>query len=384
MKLLLIPDKFKGSLTSEEVSKAFMAGVEKAGIKCTSRYIRASDGGEGFMDAVANYRACVSVQLISKNPLGKPIQSYYLYNNKTNSAYIELANASGMELLTVTERNPMNTSTFGTGLQIMDAVKKGIKNIFIGLGGSATNDGGIGIAQALGYSFLDNEGKKLPPTGASLNHIKTVDDTGVAVNLKKVNFYAVNDVTNPLFGMYGAAYVYAAQKGATKAMIKELNLGLENLNKVVSEKYTVQYAQLPGSGAAGGVAYGLKSFLGANYTSGIDFILELSGVEKLLTKGNFDYLITGEGKIDEQTLNGKLIQGLLKLGKKYNIRVIAICGKLDISKNELIERGVFDVFEIQNPMKSLDYNMQNAGQLLVKKTTEYFRLRQKDIHIKHH
>jgi len=384
MKLLLIPDKFKGSLTSEEVSKAFMAGIKKAGIKVTSSYIKASDGGDGFMDAVANYKACISVQVISENPLGKRIQSYYLYNKKTNSAYIELAHASGMELLAVTERNPMLTSTFGTGLQIRDAVEKGIKNIYIGLGGSATNDGGIGIAQALGYSFLDVQGEKLPPIGNSLGQISSIDDTTVNENLREVSFYAVNDVTNPLYGETGAAFVYAGQKGATNAIIKVLDQGLENLDRVVSKKYAVQNAQLPGSGAAGGVAYGLKSFLGADFTSGIDFILELSSVEKLLTNENYDFIITGEGKIDEQTLNGKLIQGVLKLGKKFNVRVIAICGKLDISKEELIERGVFDVFEIQDPEKSLHYNMQNAGQLLAEKTTEYFRIGQKSTHSKNH
>ena len=372
MKLLLIPDKFKGSLTSEEVSKAFISGVEKAGLKFTSRYIKASDGGDGFMDAVANYRACISVQVISENPLGKPIQSYYLYNKKNNSAYIELANASGMELLNADERDPMLTSTYGTGLQIIDAIKKGVKHIYIGLGGSATNDGGIGIAKAMGYSFLDAQGKKLLPVGSSLVKIKSIDDSKVSENLSQVSFYAVNDVTNPLFGKTGAAFVYAAQKGATESVIQELDKGLENLNKVVVEKYSTNNALLPGSGAAGGAAYGLKTFLGAKYISGIDFILELSEVEKLLGSEKFDFIVTGEGKIDEQTLNGKLIQGVVRLGEKYSIKVIAICGKLEVSKIELTKKGIFDVFEIRDPDKTLEYNMRNAEQLLSKKATEYF------------
>lgn len=380
MKLLLIPDKFKGSLTSGEVSKAFIEGVEKAGIQFTSRYIKASDGGDGFMDAIAHYKATVSVQVISENPLGKPIQSYYLYNKKSNSAFIELANTSGMQLLSEEERNPMLTSTYGTGLQIKDAVEKGIKNIYIGLGGSATNDGGVGIAQALGYVFLDEKGKKLPPIGNSLSQIHSIDDSKVKEHLKQVSFYAVNDVINPLFGATGAAYVYAAQKGATDTIIKVLDQGLENLDTVVAKKYAIHNAKLPGSGAAGGAAYGLKCFLGAEYMSGIEFILELSGVEKLLATEKFDFIITGEGKIDEQTLNGKLIQGILKLGQKFNTRVIAICGKLDVSKKQLIEKGVFEVFEIQDSSKNLDYNMHNASRLLTQKTTEFFRLRQKSTH----
>ena len=377
MKLLLIPDKFKGSLTSEEVSKAFIAGVEKAGVEFTSHYIKASDGGDGFMNAVAHYKPCVSVQVISENPIGKPIQSYYLYSQESNSAFVELANASGMELLTPEERNPMLTSTFGTGLQIKDAVQKGIKNVFIGLGGSATNDAGIGIAQALGYSFLDENGKKLKATGASLSQIKSIDDTDVLEGLKQVKFFAINDVTNPLFGENGAAYIYAAQKGASKQMIEELDFGLKNLDRIVFEKYNFQNAKLPGSGAAGGVAYGLKTFLGANYFSGIDFVLELSGVNDLLSKEHFDYLITGEGKIDEQTLNGKLIQGVVALGVRENIPVIAICGKLGIEKEQLKKQGVFDVFEIQDPTKDLTYNMEHAAGLLTAKTTEYFKLLKK-------
>lgn len=377
MKLLLIPDKFKGSLTSEEVSKAFIAGVEKAGVEFTSHYIKASDGGDGFMNAVAYYKPCVSVQVISENPIGKPIQSYYLYSQEANSAFVELANASGMELLTPEERNPMLTSTFGTGLQIKDAVQKGIKNVYIGLGGSATNDAGIGIAQALGYSFLDENGKKLKATGASLSQIKSIDDTDVLEGLKQVKFFAINDVTNPLFGENGAAHVYAAQKGASEQMIEELDFGLKNLDRIVFKKYNFQNAKLPGSGAAGGVAYGLKTFLGANYFSGIDFVLELSGVNDLLSKERFDYLITGEGKIDEQTLNGKLIQGVLALGARENIPVIAVCGKLAIEKEELKNRGIFDVFEIQDYTKNLAYNMKHAAGLLTAKTTKYFKLLKK-------
>ncbi len=377
MKLLLIPDKFKGSLTSEEVSKAFIAGVEKAGVEFTSHYIKASDGGDGFMNAVAHYKPCVSVQVISENPIGKPIQSYYLYNQESNSAYIELANASGMELLKSEERNPLLTSTFGTGLQIKDAVQKDIKNIYIGLGGSATNDGGIGIAQALGFSFLDENSKKLKAIGSSLNQITSIDDTGVLKGLKEVKFFAINDVTNPLFGENGAAHIYAAQKGASNDMIDDLDLGLKNLNKVVIDKYNFQNANLPGSGAAGGVAYGLKTFLGANYFSGIDFVLELSGVNDVLSEEHFDYLITGEGKIDEQTLNGKLIQGVVALGVRENIPVIAVCGKLAIEKEQLKKRGVFDVFEIQDSANDLGYNMKHAAGLLTAKTTEYFKLLKK-------
>lgn len=382
MKLLLIPDKFKGSLTSEEVSKAFIRGVQKAGVDFTYKFIKASDGGDGFLDAVASYKPCISIQIISENPLGKPLRSYYLYNKKDNAAYIELANASGMERLRPEERNPMLTSSYGTGLQIRDAVQKGIKNIYIGLGGSATNDGGIGIASALGYVFLDAKGKKLPTIGNSLEQIRRIDDSRVSADLKQVSFYAVNDVSNPLFGAKGAAHVYAGQKGATEEIIKVLDQGLENLDRVVAETYGMLNAQEPGSGAAGGAAYGLKTFLGASYLSGIDFILTLSEVEKLLEANAFDFIVTGEGKIDEQTLNGKLIHGVIKLGKKYNTDIIAICGKLEVPKNVLLNNGVHDVFEIQNPSRDLAYNLKNAGELLTQKAKEFFLLKKENSSLK--
>ena len=375
MKLLLIPDKFKGSLTSEGFTKAFITGVEKSGVSFTSHFIKASDGGDGFMYAVASYKPCIAMQVISENPLGKLIQSYYLYNQKTKSAYIELANTSGMELLNPEERNPMLTSTYGTGLQIKDAIEKGVEHIYLGLGGSATNDGGIGIAQALGYVFLNDEGEELSSIGSSLQLIHSIDDSAVSDNVKRANFYAVNDVTNPLFGKNGASYVYARQKGATDVIIEDLDKGLRNLDAVVSKKYNLNNGELPGAGAAGGAAFGLKSFFDAEMLSGIDFILELSGVHKLLAREKFDYIITGEGRIDEQTLNGKLLQGILNLGKRYHLPVIAICGTLEISKEALLERGIFDVFEIQDESKDLDYNMKHAALLLATKTADYFNVK---------
>ena len=375
MNFLLIPDKFKGSLTSEEVSTAFMAGVAQAGINSTHKFIKASDGGDGFMDAVSQYKRCIAVQVISRDPLGRPLRSHYLYNQESNAAYIEMAKSSGMMLLSQEERNPLLTSTYGTGLEIKDAIEKGVKNIYVGLGGSATNDGGIGIGHALGFDFLDVQGNSLPPIGENLSKISSIDDTQVSSLLRGISFYAINDVTNPLYGKHGAAHIYAAQKGADEPMIEHLDAGLQNLDKVISEQFQKRYADTPGSGAAGGTAYGLKCFLGAKYISGIDFILELSGVRQILAKERFDFLVTGEGKIDEQTLNGKLIQGVMRLAKEFELPVLAVCGKLDVPLEEIRNIGVQEVLEIQNTSKNLDYNLKNAAKLLTKKTAEYFKNR---------
>ena len=366
MRFLLIPDKFKGSLTSEEVANAIQLGIEKVMPRASSLVIKASDGGDGFLDAIAQYRPCIGVQTVGQGPLGRPRLCSYLYNQEETAAYIELANASGMELISSKERNPMETSTYGTGLQIKDAIEKGARNIYVGLGGSATNDGGIGIAHALGYVFLNKKGEILEPLGKNLIHIHKIDTSKVSSILKEVAFYAVNDVTNPLFGQEGAAFVYAKQKGATSSAILKLDKGLERLDYIVKHQFGIENALIPGAGAAGGAAFGLKSFLNADFLHGIDFILKLSGIHAILTSEKFDYIITGEGKIDAQTLHGKLVQGVLGLGNKYEIPVIAICGQLDIDLNSVKEIGIKHIIEIQDGDKNLTYNMKHAHELLVR------------------
>ncbi len=372
MRLLIIPDKFKGSLTSEEVYKAIKKGVEKVTENSHFHFVKASDGGDGFLEAIKMYRNCSEVKMDTLDPLGRKISSVYLYDGQTQSAYIEMANSSGMELLQPKERNAGLTTTYGTGQHIDDALKRGAKYIYVGLGGSATNDGGIGIAKALGYDFLDRDGASLKPIGKHLSEIHDIVKPVHGVATSEVCFYAVNDVKNPLFGENGAAYVYAGQKGADKSMIKELDEGLRNLSEIVIGNMGKDFSDLPGSGAAGGTAFGLKAFLNAEFLSGIDFILEVSGVKQVLVEEKFDYLITGEGKIDAQTLSGKLIEGVVELAKKYHIPVLAVCGMLDVPLNELTSKGVIDVIEIRDVGKSLEYNMENAAILLEEKISRYF------------
>lgn len=372
MRFLLIPDKFKGSLTSEEVAAAIQEGVEQVRPRSVFHFTKVSDGGDGFLDAVEKYTPCIKVQTIDQNPLGKQKLGAYLYQYKQETAYVELANASGMDLLLPDERDPLRTSTYGTGLQIKDAIQKGARKIYIGLGGSATNDGGIGIAQALGFSFFDARGAKLEPTGESLVKIVRVDTTRVLAGLDQVAFFAVNDVSNPLFGEQGAAFVYAAQKGASQKAIETLDRGLRQLHAVVKNQLHTNNALLEGAGAAGGTAFGLKSFLNAEFVKGTEFIVRLSGVETLLASEKFDYIITGEGKIDVQTLHGKLIQGVLQLGKKHHLPVIAVCGQLDIAMVSLKEAGITDVIEIQNTRKPLAYSIKHAHKLIVENTAAFF------------
>ena len=367
-RFLLIPDKFKGSLSASVVISTIHSGIKKVISNAEIENIWAADGGDGFLEAIQKYDAVSTIKTPTVNPLGQKIVAPYLFEENTKTAYIELAKASGIVLLKEPERNPLKTSTFGTGIQIKHAIELGAKHVFIGLGGSATNDGGCGIASALGYSFLNKNGSEIVPTGEDLNQIEQIKRTKTFDDVK---FYAVNDVSNPLYGIKGAAYVYAQQKGANATEIALLDTNLRTLDKIVQKELDKSYALIPGSGAAGGTAYGLKTFFDAQFLSGIDFILRKAKVSKLLQKNTFDYIITGEGKIDSQTLNGKLISGVVEEGKKHKIPVVAFCGKLELSKKEYQQFGISEIIEIRQPNQNQKYNMDNASKLLEQSVSEF-------------
>ncbi|NJB70562.1 glycerate kinase [Saonia flava] len=372
MKILLIPDKFKGSASAKEVVAALIKGIKRAVPHANIKSFLASDGGDGFLDAVFNYIDAEEVKTKTFDPLGRPITASYLLNKENKSAYIEMAKASGMELLTADERNPMDTTTFGTGVLIKNAVSQGANKIYVGLGGSATNDGGVGMAKALGYGFKDHSGETIDPIGKNLINIQSIESKSLERYLG-VSFYAVNDVQNPLYGKQGAAYVYAKQKGASDADIEDLDAGLVHLSKIVKEQLNKDIAHVSGAGAAGGLGYGLKTFLNAEYVVGIEFLLGLAKIPQLLKKQKIDYIITGEGKIDGQTLNGKLIKGVVDMGKQHKIPVLGVCGKLDIDKKELFSLGLHDALEISEASKSLNYNMSHAPELIENAIYMYFQ-----------
>lgn len=376
MKILLVPDKFKGSLSAKEVIESLSVGIRQIYPEAEIHSVLASDGGDGFLNAISMHRETQSEKVITVDPLGRQIEASYLWHPETASAYIELARASGMELLKEEERNPLKTSTYGTGLQIRHAIAKGAKAIYVGLGGSATNDGGIGMAKALGYIFTDVHGKEISPKGKNLLSIHKIKQIGEQHNLDAISFFAINDVNNPLFGKNGAAHVYARQKGASAKDIHTLDLGLVHLDVKVKEHMGMEVADIPGAGAAGGAAYGLKAFFKAEFINGIDFILDLAQADSLLREQKFDYIVTGEGKIDDQTLNGKLIKGVIDLGNRFDVPVIGICGKLDIDDENLKRLGLWRVIEIGDATKSLQYNMDNASVYMKNATVHFFELLQ--------
>ncbi len=364
MKVLLIPDKFKGSLTAKQVVKAIQTGLQNAVPRVEVHAVLASDGGDGFLNAISQSKRCTVQNIETLNPLGKHISADYLLDTAQKSAYIELAKTSGLELLQEEERNAMDTSTFGTGLQIKHAISSGVTMVYIGLGGSATNDGAMGIANALGYDFLDKKGNVLKPIGRNLSKIAFIKRNETYNLCEGVAFFAVNDVNNPLYGEDGAAYTYARQKGASESEIHELDLGLRHFDKVCRAHSGMDCANLPGAGAAGGAAYGLKMFFNAEFISGIDFVLRLSNVEQLLTQQRFDYIITGEGKFDSQTLNGKLMKGVVDLGARYRIPVIAICGESKIDSDEAKKFGLHEVLQLLDDTMDVSYAIANAEVLM--------------------
>ena len=353
--------------------EALHAGIRQVHPATQIESLEASDGGEGFLNAIANYREVERIETSTAGPLGRPVHTYYLWQGKDKTAYVEMAMASGLELLEETERNPLHTTTWGTGIQIKDAIDKGARTIYLGIGGSATNDGGIGVAAALGYHFLDATGAEIQHTGSGLGQIDRI--AMPQAHYEKIRFIAVNDVNNPLFGEHGAAYVYARQKGADTEMVKALDDGLRHLDRVVQRDLGKEKAELAGAGAAGGLAYGLSVFFDAEYISGTDFILGLAELKQRLQHSPPDMIITGEGRIDSQSLSGKLIQGVLSQANAFEIPVLAVCGLLDMDKTELLAEGFSDAIEIRDPRQTLSYNMAHAAEHLERAIRDYFHMR---------
>ena len=372
MQLLLAPDKFKGSLTAREVIEALSLGISSVFPDAQFYEVQASDGGDGFLEAVAHYCRTEQVDVLAEDPLGRPLHAPMRINRERGEAYIEMAQTSGLVLLDEDERSAAKTSSRGTGIQIREALKLGLNKIYIGLGGSATNDGGTGIADALGIQFLDKAGNRLHPSGENLQHIKTIDTRQKPPEIDTAKFFAVNDVNNPLFGPNGAARVYARQKGASTSEVEMLDKGLKHLDTVVRQQLGIIYAEKAGSGAAGGAAYGLKSFLGARFISGTHFVLDLARIPDLLAEHRIDFILTGEGKIDEQTLSGKWINGITELGSLHNIPVIAVCGLSEVSTEVSKKFGLQHLIEVGDKSQSLAYNMENATELVKEAIANYF------------
>ena len=369
MKIVLAPDKFKGSLTGLEFCKAVQKGLLKAIPNAEIVFLPLADGGDGTIEVVNYYLKGNLVQLQVKNPLFKNCSATYLFAPDSKIAFIEMAEASGLKLLKPSEFDCKNATTFGTGQLIADAIKRGANEIILGIGGSATNDCGIGMATALGYRFLDGRGKEVQPIGASLSKIKEIDEPQIINGLKSVKFKIACDVTNPLYGKNGAAYIYAEQKGATEKDIEMLDKGLEDFSKVLDAKFDIKSQEVIGGGAAGGMGITSKVFLNGELISGITLMKTLSQFDKQIKNAN--WIITGEGKLDEQTLSGKTIHGIIDEAKKHKLKVAAFCGKLDLTKNQLEQFGIDYADDVLSKAKHFEDAMNNSGHYITKIAEEF-------------
>lgn len=349
MKVLVCPDKFKGSLKAGEVCNAIESGLKSAVESIEVIKLPLADGGEGTLDLLETLLNLEREYVIVNDPLFRTISAYYLKNNDT--AFIEMAKASGLQLLTEGERNPLCTSTFGTGELIAHALDHGVNEIYLLIGGSATNDGGIGMASALGFEFLTRDDEKFSADGTGLQKLLAIERENVHSRMSEVKFTILSDVRNPLTGSNGASHVYGSQKGADVASIKVLEEGLSHLAKLLNNGME----SLPGAGAAGGLGYGAMSFLNASIESGIETIMRMVAFEKHLA--GVDLIITGEGKLDNQTAEGKVISGVIYMAEKHNIPVGIICGIHD-NLSSVIDSKL--VYQVNDLAKNLEDAMVNA------------------------
>ena len=329
--ILLAFDSFKGSLTSREVADAFVKKV------CLA------DGGEGTAEALVGTLGGKWIEVEVSDPLMRPIRACYGVVDDGHTAIIEMASASGLTLLAEEERNPLKTSTYGTGHLIADALKRGCRKLLIGIGGSATNDAGTGMLSALGFRLFDAEGISLAGCGESLERIATIDSSHILPELKAVDIRVACDVTNPFCGPQGAAYIFASQKGADRQMVEQLDRGMHHFAEVIREYNKVDVTNISGAGAAGGLGGAFSALLGARLCRGVELVLDALHFEELLT--GCDLVVTGEGRIDRQTLMGKAPMGVLKAATHQDIPVIAIGGSIEQSP-ELEQSGFSSILSI--------------------------------------
>lgn len=372
MKIIVAPDSFKGSLSAKEVCDNIEIGIKKIYNDVEIIKIPMANGGEGTLETLIHATNGRILKAIVKDPLYREIEAPYgiLGNNKT--AIIEMNRASGLNLLKKNERNPLVTTSYGTGELILHALDNGCRDFIIALGGSATNDGGIGMLGALGVRFYDENSNLVELNGGGLYQIRKVDISGMDSRVKDSSFTIATDVQNILTGVDGAAYIYGPIKGANTLMVQALDRGLRNFAHVVYNQLGIDIENIRGAGAAGGLGGGLIGFLNGKIRSGIDIVIEYTNLEEKLQGA--DLVITGEGIIDHHTQFGKTSFGVAKLAEIYNIPVIAIAGALGEGYEDLYNYGFAGIFSIIDRPMSLEEAIERAPQLLIDRGSNLIRL----------
>ena len=374
MKVVVAIDSLKGSLSSIEAGRAIKKGIQEIFSEAEVIVSPLADGGEGTTDALVEGMGGEKIYLTVTGPDGQEVECYYGYIKEQKLAIIEMAMAAGITYLTAEERNPYTTTTAGVGEMIADAIKRGCRQFVMGLGGSATNDGGTGMLEALGYEFFNEKGELIHPTGGSLDEIAQIKGDKVIPELKECNFKAACDVENPLCGKNGASYIFGPQKGASSEDCEILDRKMKSYAQVVARTIGEDYENAKGAGAAGGLGFAALAFLKAELLPGVQLILEATQLEEKL-KGA-DYVITGEGRLDAQTAMGKAPSGVAKLGKKHGCKVIAFAGAIASDAKACHDIGIDAFFPMGRGICTLEEAMdkENAKRNLQAAVEEVFRL----------
>lgn len=372
MKVVIAIDSFKGSASSLELSESIKEGLKELDKNIKVSICPMADGGEGTLEALSFAQKTETIGLTCKDPLGKDVKAKYSII-ENNLAIIEMASASGLPLVPKDKRDPLSTSTYGTGELIRDALKRGVKEFVVGIGGSATNDAGLGMLRALGFRFFDAQAAEII-YAKELSQIASIDESAVLDELHDAHFSIACDVNNPLCGKNGASYVYGPQKGADEKMVIFLDGQLEKFSALVALWRGQDFSNTPGAGAAGGLGFAFLAFLNGELKSGIDIVLQKSSFYKEIEDA--DLVITGEGRIDTQSFMGKVCDGVGQACKKRDIPCIALAGDVKEAGSDMYKKGVLAAFSIMDAPMSLEeaMNKENTLALVKKKVQGLFRL----------
>lgn len=372
-RIIIAPDSFKESLSAPEVAAAIAAGIKRVLPRAETVAVPMADGGEGLTTTLVAATGGREITATVTGPLGEPVQAVWGLLGDGSTAVVEMAQASGLPLVPREKRNPLVTTTYGTGELIRRALEAGCRKLIVGIGGSATNDGGAGMAQALGVKLLDAQGQEIAPGAAGLEHLERIDMTGLDPRVKKVEILVACDVDNPLCGPRGASAVYGPQKGATPEMVPRLDAALANMADVVARDLQMEVKDLPGAGAAGGLGAGLVAFLGASLRRGIELVMEAVDLDGILAAGA-DLVITGEGEINRQTAYGKVPAGVAGIAGKYGIPVVALVGSIGEGADAVYDHGIQSFMSIVPRPVPLAYCLENAATLLADAAERLVRL----------
>ena len=362
MNIVIAPDSFKECLSAKEVASNIALGIKKVLPGSLIHEIPISDGGEGVLETLLNGVGGRRLSVAVFDPLMRQIITEYGILNDNKTAVIEMAMASGLELLKEEEKNPLRTTTFGMGQLIKDALDQGCKKIIIGIGGSATNDGGAGMVRALGAKFVNDKGEEIKEGGGNLNELHTIDLSEFDKRIENCEVIVACDVSNPLTGVNGASFVYGCQKGGSQQGLEFLDRNLSHYANVLKSAVGIDVSNIPGAGAAGGTGAGLMAFLNGELVNGIELILQTIKIEEIIKQA--DLVFTGEGKIDEQTLHGKTISGVASMAKKHGVPVIVLTGKIGEGIEGIYSVGVSAVYSIVNKPMELKEAIDHAPLLI--------------------